>query len=134
MYKRTGESHSCSPSAYLIRDLDEEGIKQSRGFKKTFSRTVDVDFMGVWYVTSEETHMVANKRQGTPFPLWYLLVTRRLLYDRKPFFYRAPLFRAICHLPAPITSSRHSDTPFPWMNVVASSMLTFGLSRWLQMM
>ena len=30
---------------------DEEGLKLSHMFKKTFSRSVQVEFLGVWYVS-----------------------------------------------------------------------------------
>jgi hypothetical protein len=65
MYKRTGpssavlfqfemRSKSCGGSddhhASSFFFTDEEGIIQSHGFKKTFSRTVDIEFVGVWYV------------------------------------------------------------------------------------
>ncbi|KAG8764930.1 hypothetical protein FRC19_008025, partial [Serendipita sp. 401] len=36
----------------MYKRTDEEGIQQSKGFKQTFSRTVDVDFMGVWDTVS----------------------------------------------------------------------------------
>ncbi|KAG8832043.1 hypothetical protein FRC17_002153, partial [Serendipita sp. 399] len=36
----------------MYKRTDEEGIKQSKGFKQTFSRTVDVEFMGVWDTVS----------------------------------------------------------------------------------
>lgn len=34
----------------MYKRTDEEGIERSRAFKAAFSRTVDIEFMGVWYV------------------------------------------------------------------------------------
>ncbi|KIM31051.1 hypothetical protein M408DRAFT_327943 [Serendipita vermifera MAFF 305830] len=36
----------------MYKRTDEEGITQSKGFKQTFSRTVDIEFMGVWDTVS----------------------------------------------------------------------------------
>ncbi|PVG02728.1 hypothetical protein CPB86DRAFT_750541 [Serendipita vermifera] len=36
----------------MYKRTDEEGISQAHGFKKTFSRTVDIEFVGVWDTVS----------------------------------------------------------------------------------
>lgn len=36
----------------MYKRTDEEGVKQASGFKQTFSRTVDIEFMGAWDTVS----------------------------------------------------------------------------------
>lgn len=44
-------NHQQLPFAYeMYAREDEEGLKLSHLFKKTFCRAVSVEFLGVWYV------------------------------------------------------------------------------------
>lgn len=105
MYKRTGKNSTAATRHGTNRLSDEEGIKQARGFKQTFSRTVAVEFMGVWYVKSLHINEATTNlaRQGHRF------IRREFFaYRFYPSFtvnmHRDPSFPATCHSPAQITS------------------------------
>lgn len=63
--KNNDENISFAYSKYI--DTSPEGITRAAGFKAAFSRTVDIDFMGVWCVTSVPSWraiMLTNAVQG----------------------------------------------------------------------
>ena len=44
-------NHQQLPFAYdMYKREDKEGLDMSHAFKKTYSRSVNIDFLGVWYV------------------------------------------------------------------------------------
>ena len=104
-------NHQQVPFAYkMYTQADDDGWKMSNAFKRTFSIDVDIEFLGVWYVTLslvKPIHLLKVPVLGT---LWTPLAC-------------SP---DVCRSRPRTRWSRLSDTHSHWMSAVPSLSRAIG--------